>query len=79
MQETQVQSLGWEDPLQKEIATQSSIAAWETPWTEEPDELQSTGHKESDTTERLGTHEGWVKRNLIGWGALRMAKPSNLL
>ena len=39
--ETQAQSLGWEDPLEKEMATHSSILAWETPWTEEPGELQS--------------------------------------
>ena len=38
---TQVQSLGWEDPLEKGMATHSSILAWETPWTEEPGELQS--------------------------------------
>ena len=36
MQETRVQSLGWEDPLEKEMATHSSILAWEIPWTEEP-------------------------------------------
>ena len=36
MQETQVQSLGWEDPLEKEMATHSSILAWEILWTEEP-------------------------------------------
>ena len=36
MQETQVHSLGWEDPLEKEMATHSSILAWEIPWTEEP-------------------------------------------
>ena len=36
MQETQVPSLGWEDPLEKEMATHSSILAWEIPWTEEP-------------------------------------------
>ena len=36
MQETQVQSLGWEDPLEKEMATHSSILAWRIPWTEEP-------------------------------------------
>ena len=35
MQETQVQSLGWEDPLEKEMATHSSILAWKIPWTEE--------------------------------------------
>ena len=42
MQETQVQSLGWEDPLKKEMATHSSILAWRIPWTKEPDGLQST-------------------------------------
>ena len=48
MQETQeiwVQSLGLEDPLEKEMATHFSILAWETPWTEEPGRLQSWGHK----------------------------------
>ena len=55
MQETQVQSLGEEDPLEKEMATQSSILAWEIPWTEEPRGLQSMGHKYLDMTEEL-TH-----------------------
>ena len=41
MQETQVQSLGWEDPLEKEMATHSSILAWRIPWTEKPGGLQS--------------------------------------
>ena len=41
MQETQVQSLGWEDPLEKGMATHSSILTWEIPWTEEPGGLQS--------------------------------------
>ena len=51
MQEMQVQSLGWEDPLEKEMATHSSILAWEIPWTEEPGRLQSMGvTKESDLT-----------------------------
>ena len=36
MQETQVRSLGWEDPLEKEMATHSSILAWKIPWTKEP-------------------------------------------
>ena len=39
MQETQVQSLGWEDPLEKGMATHSSILAWRIPWTEEPGRL----------------------------------------
>ena len=42
-QETQVQSLGGEDPLGKEMATHSSVLAWEMPWTEDPDGLQSMG------------------------------------
>ena len=50
--ETQVQSLGWEDFLEKEIATQSSILAWKIPRTEELGRLYSPwGHKELDTTE----------------------------
>ena len=43
IQETQVQSLGWEDPLEKEMATHSSILAWRIPWTEGPGGLQSMG------------------------------------
>ena len=43
MQETQVQSLGQEDLLEKEMAIHSSILAWKIPWTEEPDRLQSMG------------------------------------
>ena len=43
MQETQVQFLGQEDPLEKEMATHSSILAWRIPWTEEPGRLQFTG------------------------------------
>ena len=43
MWDTQVQSLGGEDPLEKEMATHTSILAWKTPWTEKPDRLQSMG------------------------------------
>ena len=43
MQETQVQSLGWEDPLEKGMATHSSILVWRIPWAEEPGRLQSMG------------------------------------
>ena len=51
MQEMQVQYLGWEDPLEKEMATFSSILAWEISWTEEPDGLHAVHGvtKESDT------------------------------
>ena len=45
MQETQVRSLGQEDPLEKEMATHSSTVAWKIPWTEEPGRLQSIGSK----------------------------------
>ena len=43
MRETQVQSLSWEDPLEKEMATHSSTLAWKSPWMEEPGRLQSMG------------------------------------
>ena len=55
MQETQVQSLGQEDPMEKGMATHSSILAWRIPWTEEPGRLQFMGCKESDRTEQV-TH-----------------------
>ena len=52
MWETRVQSLGLEDPLEKEMATHSGILAWRIPWTEEPGRLYSPwGHKELDRTE----------------------------
>ena len=51
VQETWVQSLGWEDPLEKEMAIHSSILAWKIPWTEEPGGLQFMGSQESDTTD----------------------------
>ena len=53
MQDTQVRSLGQEDPLEKEMVTHSCIVAWRIPWTEEPDGLQSirVSKSQSDTTE----------------------------
>ena len=48
MQETQNRSLGQEDPLEKEMATRSSILAWRIPWTEKPGGLQSMGLQESN-------------------------------
>ena len=54
MLETRVRSLGWEDPLEKGMATHSSVLAWRIPWTEEPGGLyDSWGHKKSDVTEWL--------------------------
>ena len=52
MQQSQVQSLGWEDPLEEGMTVHSSIRAWRVPWTEDPGGLQSLGHKESDVVER---------------------------
>ena len=57
-QETWFWSLGWKDPLEKEVATQSSIFAWRTPWTEEPGGLQSIGSQKvwhDLATEHTGT------------------------
>ena len=53
MQETQVwvSSLGWEDPLEEEMATHSTVLTWKIPWMEEPGGLQSMGSQKSDTTE----------------------------
>ena len=48
-----VRALGWEDPLEKEMATHSSTIAWKITWTEEPGRLQPMGLQKSDTTERL--------------------------
>ena len=47
LQETLVPYLGWEDPLEKEMATHSSILVWKIPWTEEPGGLQSMGHSQT--------------------------------
>ena len=55
MQETQVRSLGWGDPLEKEMVTYLSILAWKFPWTEEPGGLQVPGLQGLDTTEQLST------------------------
>ena len=59
MQETQVQSLGWEDPLEKEVATHSSLLAWRIPWTKEPGGLQSMG-SQRDMTEQLSFSQYFV-------------------
>ena len=66
MQETQVQSLGQEDTLEKEMETHFSIHAWRIPWTEEPGRLQSIGHTELDTTE-VTEHEHDGRFGLPRW------------
>ena len=55
-QETWVQSLGWEDPLEEEMGTHSSLLSWEIPGAEEPGGLQSMGSQESVTTKRLSNN-----------------------
>ena len=68
MQKPWVWSLSWEDPLEKEMATHSSIPAWKIPWTEEPGELQSMGLQKvrydwatehSSQAQRKGFYELW--------------------
>ena len=49
MQETWVRSLGWKDPMEKEMSTHASILAWKIPWTEEPGRLQSMGSQKDKT------------------------------
>ena len=56
MQETQVPSRGWEDALEKEMATHSKILTWEIPWTEEPGGLQFTGSQQLDMTKHAYMH-----------------------
>ena len=56
MHEMQGLSLGWEDPLEKEMATHSSILAWKIPWIKEPGGLQSMGLQESDSTYQLNNY-----------------------
>ena len=55
-QETRVQSLGWEDPLEEGMATHSSILAWRIPWTEELADYSPWGPNELDMTKRLRMH-----------------------
>ena len=64
---TSVWSLGWEDPLEKEMATHSSIRAWKIPWTEEPGRPQSRCHQESDTTEHAHLYNGQMKHFTFSW------------
>ena len=65
MQESQVQSLGWEDPLEKEMATHSSILAWRVPWTGEPGGYSPWGHSQIQLSQKQHTHthtvNHWIK------------------
>ena len=65
MQETWVLSLGWQDPLEEEMATHSSILAWEILWTEESGRLQSMGSQRVDTTEHTHTQAHVLIRTIV--------------
>ena len=67
MWETGVQFLGWEDPLEKEMAIHSSTLAWKIPWTEEPDRLSPWGRKELDTTEQLHIISLHPGKQVLNW------------
>ena len=76
MRETRVRSLGWEDSLEKEMASHSSTIAWKIPWTEKPGRHSSWGRKESDTTERIHFHfpvntQDWSPSEWTGWISLQ--------
>ena len=69
MQETQemmIQSLGWEDPLEKEMATHSGVFAWKILWTEEPGRLQSMG-PQRERHDWVTEHIGIKKKKLNKW------------
>ena len=77
MQETQIRSLGWEDPLEDEIATSPSIFAWETPWTEEPGGLQSMGlQRPGHERATEHTQEHWKGEN-SAWTLNRSSEDSH--
>ena len=67
-QERQVQSLGWKDPLEKEMAAHSSIPAGKIPWKEAPGGLHPRGIREPDTTEQLSTHTQTLKLRRLSKG-----------
>ena len=62
MQETWVRFLGWEDPLEKEMATDWSILAWRIPWTKEPSGLQFMGSQQSDRTKQLNHNHFCIRK-----------------
>ena len=68
MQETWVQSLGQENPLEKVMATHSNILSWRIPWTEEPGRLQSVGLHSQTGLKRLSTHAHVTEQRSAGFG-----------
>ena len=76
-QETQVQSLGWEDPLEKAMAVHSCILSWEIPWTEEPGGLQPMGVAKSQTRLSNSTGRTAATAGSLNW--IRLPKASGNL
>ena len=80
--ETQVPSLGWEDPLEKEMAMHSSTLAWKIPWTEEPGRLQSMGLRLNDFTVTFHFHalekEMATHSSVLAWRLPGTVEPSGL-
>ena len=74
MQETQVWSLGWEDPLEKGMATHSSILAWRIPWIEEPGGLQSMGSQRVRHDWVTNAHTKYKYSHFEGCGTLLVFK-----
>ena len=74
MWETWVRSLGQEDPLEKKMATYSSILAWEIPWTEEPAGYSPWGCKESDMNEHTHTHLAKNNDTCINFHILKLVR-----
>ena len=76
-QQTQVQSLGWEDSLEKAMATHSSFLAWRIPWTEEPGGLHSTGSQRAGHHQVTNTQSQAPAQHQPGWGCMTLgALPS---
>ena len=69
MQESQIQSLRWEDPLEKDMVTHSIILAWRIPWTEKPGRLQSTGSQITYINKSTKKHTGYP--NLLKFSNLK--------
>ena len=74
MQETRVRSLGWEDPLRKEMTTHSSTLAWKISWMEEPDGLQPMGHEESDMNSHFTSLHFVIREDLVLWSGCMLEK-----
>ena len=72
MQETWVQSLGWEDPLEKVMATHSKVLAWRIPWTGEPGRLQSMGSQSQTRLSIHTTHKSQKAQALVNLGGQRV-------